>query len=197
MLDLAQIEQALRDGARLAAFTSGTNLRITKVEGNGIKGYGEGITLEESLLCCNHNLTWPNKEFGAPEQDFEGSPSLPDLRMGRGQKFNAWFDGTNICVRWVSLEEFKLPEGLVQQVIDTQEVLSYRDPVRKFVYLIKSVTLANLQRAVEVTTVYWPPKQTMSRGSAYSVAQEISNANPLYQQILNVLDAPKTEIFDE
>lgn len=198
MLELGHIEDALRKGARLNAFISGTGLRVVKVTGNDIKGYGEGECIEEALLYCNHNLNCPDEKLTPSDLGFELPTSLLDKRMGRGQKFYAWYDGMNICIQWRSLEEFKLPPAIRLQVIDMQEALPYRDPIRKFIYVVKPTTMpGNGMKTVEITTAHVPEGQTEDHAFHYHVIQETSGTDGIYPLLLRVLDAPKVEQFKQ
>lgn len=127
-MELAGINQALKDGCRVHAFRSGSGLRVIRIEHNEeLKGYGEQPQVEGALSDADEDFLAggrPYEEvYGAlkPHYLTGGSTSTSPLDswLLQGRTFDAWQDGENVVFQLKGVTEVKIPREILDEVLRT------------------------------------------------------------------------------
>lgn len=141
-MELAGIDQLLKDGCRLHAFCSGGGLRVVRIEKDSkLKGYGEHPQVEDALSHANEDYLAGGRPYkkvygGTKPYYLTGSSTSTsplDQWLLQGHTFDAWQNGEGVVFQLKGLTDVKIPKEVRDSVMKSEQSATWKH--RGYTYL--------------------------------------------------------------
>ncbi len=198
--ELAGVHQALREGCRMHAFSSGGGLRVVRLELNKeLKGYGEHPHVEEALLHLDEDYL----AGGRPYNEVYGkkythyltgdtmSTSNLDYWVRRGSTFDVWQEGEEVVFQLEGLAELEHPKDVVKRSSEGRETIQWG--WRGFMFETTPSQFPNGENCCS-TRIIAKPKGVKEHRAWMWYMTKTGRGSNLWQAIQNAFAAPEVEI---